>query len=230
MIQLLNVSLHLSAGKIQSGVLDNVTVTLPTSKRFVLLGHQGSGKTSVLKMLAGLLLPNSGTIERFANISYPVGSARGFAPELSIRRNLVHAADLYGVAAAETIKFVDTVSGHLVPLDQPWRSVPGPIRSIYAYALSYALPFDTYLIDSFIGVGDLRLRQMFSSLLERRISEGAGMILATKDTRVAKRYGESGATLHQGQIIVSDNIDNLIEAFNETAPSAASQATLPQEH
>lgn len=215
MIQLFNVSLTLSIDKMNNRILDNVSATLPTNKRFILLGHQGSGKTSILKLLAGLILPNSGTIERFADISYPVGLTRGFSPELSVRRNLRYAADLYGMESAEVIEFVDAVAGRLTPLDQPWRSVPGPIRSIYAYALSYALPFDTYLIDNMIGVGDPDLRQKFSSLLERRISEGAGIIFATRNPKIAKRYGETGGTISKGQIVLSDNIDNLIQVFNK---------------
>ncbi len=101
MIKFEHVTIALSAGKLRSSIFEDVSVTLPTDRRLILLGRHGTGKSTLMRLVSGLVVPDAGRISRFARVSYPVGYSGGFTPQLSARRNIWHAAELYGAEPAE---------------------------------------------------------------------------------------------------------------------------------
>lgn len=214
MIRFEGVSAALTAGKIRTQVLEDTTVALPTDRRVVLLGRHGSGKSTVIRLIAGLMLPEKGQISRFARVSYPVGYTGGFMPQLSARRNITHAAELYGADPADVISFVDKVADMGAALDEPVGRLPHRYRVRFSYTLSYALPFDVYLIDEMLVVGDQEFRQKCLAMMAQR-SQHAGIILATRAVNAARRYGEVAGIIHERNIVLYDDFEQAIADFEE---------------
>lgn len=212
MIVLDNVTKILSVGQIRTSVLVDVSVTLPTDRRLAILGHHGSGKTTLIQLIAGLLSPTSGVIERYARISFPVGFNGGFRQRLSLRQNIAHAARLYGADVDEVTHFVTAVSNSQSALEEPLVSLPQQMRNCISYALGYAIPFDTYLFDNTIWTGDHEFREKCEAMFESR-ARSAGMILATRNVQMAARIADMGAILNDRELTLYDNIKDAIAAF-----------------
>ena len=212
MIKFDEVGLSLKTGKLQTQILDNVSVTLPSDQVLILLGTHGAGNSTVIKLIAGLLLPDQGSISRFARVSYPVGYTGGFVPQLSARRNIVHAAELYGADPGEVLSFVAQVTEMGEALDEPIARLPAKFRAYFGYALSYALPFDVYLVDTNLAIGDQAFRQRCEAMFAQR-TRSAGAVIATRNPRVARRYGTCAALIHERQIVMYDEFETALDDF-----------------
>lgn len=207
-----NVTKTLTSGHIRTTVLDEVTLRIPTDRRVAIIGHHGSGKTTLIQLIAGLLTPTSGSIERHARVSFPVGFAAGFRPQLTMRQNLAHTARLYGADIGEVTGFVAAVTETEDVLDQPLGRLPQQTRLCFAYAVGYAIPFDVYLFDNLIAVGNADFRQKCFAMFESR-SQSAGVLIATRDVRVAARHADMGAVINEGKIELYENVKDAIAMF-----------------
>ena len=212
MIFLDDVTCILSSGRLKTTVLQNVTVELPTDEHLVVLAQQGSGKSSLIRLLAGSLMPVSGTIHRYAHVSFPVGYTGGFKRTATVYENLAHAARLYGADVDEVLTFVVAVTGLHHAMKEVYGDLPAQLSRRLAYALSYAIPFDTYLIDDRVAAGDPEFRLRCERIFEER-TKNSGYILTTSVPRYAKRYGKRAAILHNGTIALYNNFDKAVRDF-----------------
>ena len=88
-------------------VADNFNMVFPTGVSVALLGRNGAGKSTLLELIAGTQQPTSGRIWSTGSISWPVGFAGSFHPELSGAQNVRFIARIYGVDADELTDFVE---------------------------------------------------------------------------------------------------------------------------
>jgi capsular polysaccharide transport system ATP-binding protein len=213
MISLTDVSVKISKGKEHVTLLENVSLNLPTDRRLVILGHRLAGKTTLINLLAGLALPTSGAVHRYSRVSYPVGYSGGFVQDLSLRRNLEHAAELYEADPAEVVEFIKAVASVDSVLDEKWANINPHHRLRAAYSLSYALPFDAYLADNFFAMGDQAFRETCLGMLEARLQDG-GLIMTTREPRIALRYGNCWGLLVSRTIRLYADGREAIDAFS----------------
>ena len=78
-------------------IVENLTATFPTGASVALLGRNGAGKSTLLKLIAGTIRPTSGQVLSTGTISYPVGFAGSFHPDLTGVQNTRFVGRLYGV-------------------------------------------------------------------------------------------------------------------------------------
>ena len=176
----------------------------------VLVGHNGSGKTTFLRMVAGLLDPTDGDVEidgHFAG-TLEARAATSFLPDepvlyddLSVREHIdylgrLHGTEGYGDAEADVVErlgLADRVD------DLPARFSRG-LRQKTALALGLTRPFDLLLIDEpFVGL-DLSGRSALVEILEERHASGATLVVATHDPTYVDK-AERCIALRQGEVI-----------------------------
>ncbi|SEQ36355.1 capsular polysaccharide transport system ATP-binding protein [Faunimonas pinastri] len=208
------------SGTLRTLVLDDVSIALPTDRRLVVLGQQGSGRSTLIQLLAGLLLPSSGEIQRYARLSFPVGYSGLHRPDLTVRQNIVRTAGLYGANPGEVLHFIETVANLGPALDEEFRRLPREIRQMVCIALSYAIPFETYLVDEHVAAGPPEFRKLCVSMFRNRLAE-AGCILATRHVNNARRFGDMGAIIHNGMMALYEDLDEAIADFEELQQHAA---------
>ena len=96
MIQLSNVFKFYRKEGVTKIVLDHVSMLFDTTRSYGLLGVNGAGKSTTLRLIAGTELPNSGSVRRTVRVSWPLGFAGGFHPQMTGRENVVFVARVYG--------------------------------------------------------------------------------------------------------------------------------------
>jgi len=227
MIRLDNVSYTYPRGK---RVINNLSIELPSHRRLAVLGPAECGKTTLIGLLAGVIDPVEGRIERFAHLSFPAGYSRAFRFGNPLRQNLAFAARVYDADPDEVIDFIAGLLALTGELDRPMRDLPIPTRLALSFALTYALPFDTYLFDNIIGPGDPATRDLWRQLYDARTAT-AGAILATRQARVAESYCDCGLVLRRDAApIFCDDIRDAIVLFEEenAAAAGAGQSETPR--
>jgi len=227
MIRLDNISFAHFRGE---NVVNQVSIDLPSHRRMAVLGGPESGKTTLIGLLAGVIDPTRGRIERFAHLSFPAGYNRAFRFANTVRQNLAFAAQLYGADPAEVVNFVCGIIDLNDRIDRPMRELPVGMRPVVAFALTYALPFDTYLFDNIIGPGDAETRDLWRQLFEARAAN-AGAIVATRQPRVAEAYCDCALVLRRDAApVFFESLRDAITLFEDDAAASLQQSAAERDH
>ncbi|MCB2135593.1 MAG: ABC transporter ATP-binding protein [Rhodobacteraceae bacterium] len=190
-------------------VADDITVTFPTGSSVALLGRNGAGKSSLLKMIAGLLDPTSGRILSTGSISFPVGFAGSFHGDLSGAQNARFVARIYGVDTEELLDFVDEFAELGKYFHMPFRTYSAGMRARLAFGVSMAIPFDTYLVDEVTAVGDAQFRAKSGSVFRARMAS-AGALVVSHSMSVLRELCGAGAVLENGKLTYYDDLEEAI--------------------
>jgi capsular polysaccharide transport system ATP-binding protein len=194
-------------------VLDHVSTVFDTSRSYGLLGVNGAGKSTMLRLIAGTELPNSGSVRRSVRVSWPLGFAGGFHPAMTGRENVSFVARVYGADIRKVIAFVEEFAELGDYIDIPVKTYSTGMMARVAFALSMAIEFDVYLIDEITGVGDVRFQtRCQQAFAERR--KNAGLIVVSHSMQTIKDYCDCGGVLVEGQLIMFDSPDKAIEMYN----------------
>ena len=190
-------------------VADDITATFPTGTSVALLGRNGAGKSSLLKMIAGTLDPTSGQILSTGTISFPVGFAGSFHGDLSGAQNARFVARIYGVDTEELLAFVEDFAEMGSYFHMPFRTYSSGMRARLAFGVSMAIPFDTYLVDEVTAVGDAAFRTKSGIVFRARMAS-AGAIVVSHSMAVLRELCTSGAVLENGKLYYYENLEDAI--------------------
>lgn len=195
-------------------VADDITATFPSGVSFALLGRNGAGKSSLLRMISGAMLPSSGKILSTGAISWPVGFAGSFNSELTGEQNCRFVARVYGVDTDELLHFVEDFAELGDHFHLPIRTYSSGMRSRLAFGLSMAVPFDTYLVDEVSAVGDAAFKAKSNRVFKERLSQ-AGAIVVAHSMSTLRELCHAGAVLEQGQLSFYPDVEDAIAAHME---------------
>jgi capsular polysaccharide transport system ATP-binding protein len=210
MIELRHVNKTYAIRGTRKVVARDLTFTFPTGESVGLLGRNGAGKSSLLRMIAGTMSPDSGEILSTGTISWPVGFAGSFHPDLTGAQNARFVARIYGVDTDEMVDFVRDFAGLGEHFWLPVRTYSSGMRSRLAFGVSMAIPFDTYLIDEVTSVGDAAFRAKSEAILDDRLA-GSGAIIVSHSMDLLRRMCKSGAVLENGRIFYYARVERAIE-------------------
>jgi capsular polysaccharide transport system ATP-binding protein len=191
-------------------VARDISFRFPDGESVALLGRNGAGKSTMLGMIAGTQQPDRGEIITHGSVSWPVGFAGSFHPDLSGSQNVKFVARIYGVDTDETLAFVEDFADLAEHFHLPVRSYSSGMKSRLAFATSMAIPFDTYLIDEVTAVGDAAFRAKSEAILQSRL-ETAGAVIVSHALPLLERLCTSGIVLDRGRFHYYARVSKAIE-------------------
>lgn len=206
MIRLHNVTKTFRLEGISKTVLRNATLTLESRRSYGLLGRNGAGKSTLLRMIAGTQDPTSGWIEVTGSISWPVGFAGSFHPDMSGAQNTRFVARIYGVDSDELVAFTADFAELGDHFYLPIRTYSSGMIARLAFGLSMGISFDTYLVDEITAVGDESFRRKSNDIFLDRISTG-GAIVVNHSAAVIRQLCNAVLVLENGELRVFDDVD-----------------------
>ncbi|MFD1882565.1 ABC transporter ATP-binding protein [Paracoccus pacificus] len=209
MIRLENLTKVYSVKGVRTTVADCLNTVFPTGASVALLGRNGAGKSSLLRMIAGTMDATSGRIVSDGTISWPVGFAGSFHPELTGAQNVRFVARIYGVDTDQLVDYVRdfaALGGHF---DQRFGSYSSGMRSRLAMGTSMGIDFDTYLVDEVTSVGDAEFRARSELVFTERMQR-ASSIFVSHSMPMVRRMCTMGAVLSNGNLQLFDDIEEAI--------------------
>ena len=199
-------------------IVENLTATFPTGASVALLGRNGAGKSTLLKLIAGTIRPTSGQVLSTGSISYPVGFAGSFHPDLTGIQNTRFVARLYGVDTDDLVDFVQDFAELGRHFYMPFRTYSAGMKARLSFGVSMGIPFDTYLVDEVTSVGDGAFRRKSVELFEDRRKK-AGAIVVSHSPAMIKATCTMGAVMENGVLKFYDNIDEALEHHDHNLTS-----------
>lgn len=192
-------------------VADNLCMDFPAGISVGLLGRNGAGKSTLLRMIAGTEQPDSGRVKIDGTISWPVGIAGSFHPDLSGAQNTRFIARVYGVDTDELSYFVNDFAELGMHFHQAVRTYSSGMRARLGFGISMGIRFDTYLVDEVTSVGDAAFRKKSEAVFLDRMSR-SGAIVVTHSPQMLVRMCQVGVVLENGQLTYYDDVNDAVRA------------------
>jgi capsular polysaccharide transport system ATP-binding protein len=207
MIELENVTKIYQTHVGSNVVLDSVSFSFPRGANIGILGKNGVGKSTLLRIIAGTEQPDSGFVRHLGTVSWPIGFGGGFNGTLSGEENCRFAARIYGCDVDEVVGFTMDFAELGDYFQMPVKTYSSGMRARLAFGLSMAIEFDVYLVDEVTAVGDSRFQHKCrQAFLERR--GRSSVIVVSHNLNTIQDYCERCAVLHQGQLLSFASIDD----------------------
>jgi capsular polysaccharide transport system ATP-binding protein len=195
-------------------VLDDISLAVQQGEKIGILGKNGAGKSTFVRLISGAEQPSSGRIERSMSVSWPLAFGGAFQGSLTGLDNLRFICRIYGTKAEDKIDFVQDFSELGRYLREPVKTYSSGMRARLAFAISMVVEFDCFLIDEIIAVGDNRFQaKCQTELFEKR--KDRAMIIVSHDANFIKNHCDHAAVLISGKLHKFDHIDQAYEFYQE---------------
>ncbi|HWJ70589.1 MAG TPA: ATP-binding cassette domain-containing protein [Sphingobium sp.] len=181
-------------------ILMGATFTFGPRDRVAILAGGGAGKSTLIRLMGGLEAPTAGDVHRPPGTSWPIGFAGAFHPALTGEENVRVLATMLRADPDRVSAFVAMSADLGDEYRNALASYSSGMRARLAFAFSMAIPQDFYLADEVVGAGDGQYRLRSERMLLRRL-ETAGLLLVTRNPRIAERFVDQFAVLHRHRII-----------------------------
>lgn len=212
MIRFENVLKFYLVRKHRKVVLNHVSINLEPGVSYGILGINGAGKSTFVRLIAGSEIPNSGQIRRSVRVSWPLGFGGGLHGTLTGRENIQFLARVYGEKPHDVIDFVEDFAEIGPYLDVPVRTYSSGMIARVAFGLSMAINFECYLIDEVMSVGDARFQAKCQYEFKKRRAF-SDVIMVSHSPELIREYCDSGIVLAEGQLHYFRDVNDAVELY-----------------
>ena len=196
--------------------LKDICVTIEAGERVGLIGHNGAGKSTFLKMVAGLYPISSGRREVSGVVRSLFDLSLGFEPDATGRENILYRGLLLGL----TPKYMRSVEDEIVAfadigefIDYPLRTYSSGMQVRLAFAISTSVGGDVLLLDEVIGAGDAGFIVKAKARILELVEKAEILILASHDFGALRSICRRGLVLHHGQLMFDGPVDQAIGEY-----------------
>lgn len=193
-------------------LFNDLSFELSRRGRLAVLGRNGQGKSTLIKILGGVLYPSAGRVSWGMRASWPLGFGGGFQGGLTGIDNIRFIARIYDRPIDETAELVERFAELGDQLAIPVKYYSSGMRARLAFGLSLAIDFDCYLIDEVIAVGDGVFRQK----CERELFEHRGdraFIIASHDLGFIKSHCDRAIIIERGRAKIFEDIGLAVDIY-----------------
>ncbi|MEM1066393.1 MAG: ATP-binding cassette domain-containing protein [Pseudomonadota bacterium] len=214
MIEFDNVSKSFWTGTQRKVILDRASFRVELGNSLGILAPNGTGKTTIINMMAGLEKPDEGEIHRTSRVSFPLGFMGGVIPKLSARENSRFIAGMYGIDPDYLEAFTRWLADIGEYYEMPVGTYSAGMRGRFCFALLLALDFDIYLIDEGMPAAtDAAFNRKAGTILRERL-EGATVIIVSHQAETLEKFCRSAAVLKHGQLHMFDTLEEAKELYD----------------
>ncbi|MEM1079762.1 MAG: ATP-binding cassette domain-containing protein [Pseudomonadota bacterium] len=219
MIEFDQVSKSFWTGKSRKVILDQASFRVDLGRSMGILAQNGTGKTTLINMMAGLEQPDEGVVVRKGRISFPLGFMGGVTGKHSGRENARYIATLYHMDADYVEAFCRYLSGIDEYFDMPVGTYSAGMRSRFCFSLMLALDFDFYLIDEGMPAStDVGFNKRAAVVLKQRL-EKATVVIVSHQASTLEKFCRSAAVLQNGKLHMFDTLEEAKRLYDYEAHS-----------
>ena len=196
--------------------LKNVSFSVPTGSTFAVVGRNGSGKSTALKLVAGITKPTSGTVSVTGRISALIELGAGFHPEISGRENVFINGIMLGLTKAEiTERFDEIVEFAELKdfIDAPVKTYSSGMYMRLGFAVAIHVDPDVLLVDEVLAVGDEGFTHKCLDKFSEFKRRGKTILLVTHSLGLVERFCDDAVWLDHGEKMAQGDPKRVIGAY-----------------
>lgn len=183
--------------------LDDVSLVVGPGEAVGIVGANGAGKSTVLKLLAGILEPTAGSVRTRGRVSSVIELGIGFDPELTGRENIAFAGEITGLSRAEVRRHTEGIiefSGVEEFLDMPVKRYSTGMAARLGFAVATAVPPELLIIDEVLSVGDHQFQRRSLRRIRELHAAGTALVLVSHNLFMLDTLCERLLLLEHGRV------------------------------
>ncbi|NDR59424.1 ABC transporter ATP-binding protein [Aliiruegeria sabulilitoris] len=214
MIEFDNVSKSFWTGTQRKVILDRANLRVEIGRSLGILAPNGTGKTTIINMMAGLEKPDEGEIRRSSRVSFPLGFMGGVVNRHSGTENARYIAQLYALDPDYVEAFVRWMCNLEEYFDMPVGTYSTGMRARFCFALLLALDFDIYLIDEGMpNSADVEFNRKAGSILRERLTKTT-IVIVSHQPKTLEKFARSAAVLRGGKLHMFDTLEEAAQLYD----------------
>lgn len=197
--------------------LREVSVDVRPGEAIGVVGRNGQGKSTLLKLVAGVLIPDEGSVAVNGGVAPLIEITGGFVDDLSVRDNVYLTAGLHGMTRNQIDAKFDEIIGFAEIgdfLDTPYKHLSSGMKVRVAFAVVSQLDEPILLVDEVLAVGDKAFREKCYRRIEELLESGRTLFFVSHNERDLRRFCTRGLYLDKGRLVLDAGIDEVIDRYN----------------
>ncbi|MCR5404392.1 MAG: ABC transporter ATP-binding protein [Butyrivibrio sp.] len=184
-------------------VLNGISFEVKKGEAIGLIGHNGCGKSTTLKLLTRIMYPDTGTIEMAGRVSSLIELGAGFHPDMTGRENIFINASIFGLSNKEIEERLDDIiefSELEEYIENPVRTYSSGMYMRLAFAVAINVDADILLIDEILAVGDASFQSKCFDKLREIKAQGTTIVIVSHSLGQIEQFCDRSIWIHDGEI------------------------------
>jgi len=197
--------------------LRNVSFDVRAGEAIGVVGRNGQGKSTLLKLVAEVVLPDEGKVTVAGGVAPLIEITGGFVDDLSVRDNVYLTAGLHGMSRRE----IDERFGEIIDfaeigdfVDTPYKHLSSGMKVRIAFAVISRLEEPIILVDEVLAVGDKSFREKCYRRIEELLAGGRTLFFVSHNEKDLRRFCTRGLYLDKGALVLDAPIGEVLERYN----------------
>ncbi len=198
--------------------LDNVSFELEKGKTLGLIGKNGAGKSTTLKLISGILKPTEGTIRTYGNIVPMLELGAGFDLELTGKENIY----LNGAILGYSKQYLESKYDEIVDfaeirefIDMPIRNYSSGMMARLAFSIASVVQPEILIVDEILAVGDVAFQEKSFNRMKELMSGGATVLFVSHDLEKIEEMCDKVIWLDHGKVVMFGDTDDVCTAYRK---------------
>jgi ABC-2 type transport system ATP-binding protein len=197
--------------------LRNVSFSVQRGESIGVVGRNGQGKSTLLKLVTGVVLSDEGTVHVTEGVAPLIEITGGFVDDLSVRDNVFLTAGLHGMTRKQVeSRFDDIIDFAEIAdfIDTPYKHLSSGMKVRIAFAVISRLEEPIILVDEVLAVGDKAFREKCYRRIEELLAGGRTLFFVSHNERDLRRFCSRGLYLDKGALVLDGPIDTVLDRYN----------------
>ena len=197
--------------------LRDVSFTVRPGESIGVVGRNGQGKSTLLKLVAGVLLPDEGRVRVNGGVAPLIELTGGFVGDLTVRENVRLTAGLHGMTREEVSARYDEIIA-FAELEEfqetPYKHLSNGMKVRLAFAVVSQLEEPILLVDEVLAVGDKAFRAKCYRRIDELLADGRTLFFVSHNERDLQRFCTRGLYIREHRLVMDAPIDEVIAQYN----------------
>lgn len=200
--------------------LRNVSFRVRPGESIGVVGRNGQGKSTLLRLVAGVLLPDEGHVAVNAGVAPLIEITGGFVGDLSVQENVRLTAGLHGMSRQEVARRYDDIIAFAELQDfqdTPYKHLSNGMKVRLAFSVVSQLDEPILLVDEVLAVGDKAFRDKCYKRIDELLADGRTLFFVSHNERDLRRFCTRGLYLDRGGLVLDASIGEVLDRYNADA-------------
>ena len=198
--------------------LKDISFSVARGEAVGIIGHNGAGKSTILKLLSRLIKPTNGTIETYGSLSALIEVGAGFHPDLTGRENIYLNGAILGLSRAEVTRKFDQIvefSGLAEFLDTPVKRYSTGMYARLGFSVAAHVDSEILIVDEVLSVGDYMFQKRCLERMRDIVAQGSATVFVSHNLDAVATFCNRAILLDHGRVVEEGEPQEVIEAYME---------------